>query len=288
MEIKLAERAGTCHGINRALEMASEAIRQSIISGNPIYMLEMMTHNPQTVKEFQERGVILVHSVDDISENTGTVLLRAHGVTPETIAAVQGKGLTAVDTTCTNVLKTYGIVADLNESGHTIVVVGEREHPEVVGIMARAGSRAIVVQTPDDLPESFENDDLVGVVSQTTQTAEAFDAIITALKARGITPEIHNTRCDATRERQEAAIKLAKTVDIMIVIGGHESSNTNALAKLCSESCNTHHIESLDELDSDWFAGVESVGITAGASTPPEQVDVVQRRIEEIAENQAA
>jgi 4-hydroxy-3-methylbut-2-enyl diphosphate reductase len=159
------------------------------------------------------------------------------------------------------------------------VVVGELGHPEVEGIRAYAGDNAIVVQEPSDLPETLASDH-IGIVVQTTQVPEALNAIINALRERGVTPIVRNTICFATKQRQEAAIELAATVDVMLVVGGRNSGNTTRLAKLCQTVCSrTHHIEGVTELDDSWFIGAEVVGITAGASTPENQTIAVERAL---------
>ena len=280
MEVKRAEHAGFCKGIARALELAREAIEKNPPPNN-VAMLGELTHNPGAVAELEAQGARVVDSIDEV--DSGTVITRAHGVPPEVITAAEAKGLEVVDTTCKRVKTVQKIVRWLSENDYTVVIVGEPEHPEVVSVKARAGDNAIVIQSPDDLPSDFSSNAQIGVVSQTTQTAEAFDAVVDTLKDRGIVPKVYKTRCNATKERQDAAIELAKRVDVMLVIGGPKSSNTAKLAEVSREFCSeTYLIQGPDDVNSAWFNGVESVGITAGASTPEEQIFAVENHLRTI------
>jgi 4-hydroxy-3-methylbut-2-enyl diphosphate reductase len=218
--------------------------------------------------------------VDDVQ--SGILVLRSHGVTPQVVEAALSKGLSVVDATCPHVSKAQQAAQELREQGYTVVVVGERGHPEVEGISAYAGADALVVQEAADLPDVLQSD-RVGLVVQTTQSRDALQAIITALEERGITPEVHDTVCFATRQRQEAAYSLATEVDVMLVVGGRNSGNTRRLAELCAKVCKkTHHIERPEELRADWFEGAKSIGITAGASTPESQIVAVEERLHQL------
>ena len=270
MEIKRAKHAGFCFGVRRSIDMANEAIRT--YGRDRVVAFGELVHNPQIIKEL---GIRVVNSINEIPEGVTAVITRAHGVPPEVIAAAEDKGLVVVDTTCQRVKKAQLAAQELDEMGRTVVIVGELGHPEVVGVQAYAGDNAIVVQSPEELP-AFSDDVEIGVVSQTAQTAEVFCAVVDALKGPGIVPEVYDTRCNANKERQDAAIELAKRVDVMLVIGGPKSSNTANLAKISSEVCSTYLIQGPDDINSAWFDGVKSVGITAGASTPEDQIAAVE------------
>jgi 4-hydroxy-3-methylbut-2-enyl diphosphate reductase len=178
------------------------------------------------------------------------------------------------------VAKAHKAAQELYEQGNLVVVVGELGHPEVEGIRAYAGDDAIIVQEPSDLPEVLPSTK-IGIVVQTTQAEVALDAVVAALEALGITPTVRNTICFATKQRQEAATALAKEVDVMLVVGGRNSSNTTRLAELCKSVCpSTHHIETPSELDAAYFKDAEKIGITAGASTPESQIIAVERTLE--------
>lgn len=277
MKVVRAAYAGACYGVQRALDLALKAVED----GGCAYTLGPLIHNPQVVAQLAECGVRAVDSVEDVA-GAGTVVIRSHGVTPEVKRSVAACGLPLVDATCPHVARAQRAAADLAEQGRHVVVVGEAGHPEVEGLVAcarEAGAPVSVVAGPDDLPETLEGP--VGVVVQTTQTREALDAVVAALEERGVQLLVKNTICFATRQRQEAAAALAGEVDAMVVIGGRNSSNTTRLADICAAACSrTHHIESPDEIDPAWLAGCGAVGVTAGASTPEEQIEAVATLLE--------
>jgi 4-hydroxy-3-methylbut-2-enyl diphosphate reductase len=240
-----------------------------------VHTLGPLIHNPQVVSELRERGVAEAHSLAEVDE--GILVIRSHGVAPAVIDEARQKGLQVVDATCPHVSKAHRAAHQLREKGYLVMVVGELGHPEVEGIRAYAGDGAIVVQDPSDLPDKLTSDK-IGIVVQTTQAPSVLDEIVAALRKRGISPLVRNTICFATRQRQEAATELAKTADVMLVVGGRNSGNTTRLAQLCQAACpRTYHIESEAELEPVWFEGAEIVGITAGASTPENQIIAVEQ-----------
>jgi 4-hydroxy-3-methylbut-2-enyl diphosphate reductase len=280
MKIVRSRYAGACYGVERALSLVNDA---AIKHTAPVYTLGPLIHNPQVVSELRERGVEQADTVEQVEQIEGGILvIRSHGVAPAVIERARGAGLQVVDATCPHVSKAHDAARQLREQGYLVVVVGELGHPEVEGIRAYAGDEAVVVQEPSDLPTNLASD-RVGVVVQTTQAAGALEAIVSALQKRGITPAVRNTICFATRQRQDAAKELAGSADVMVVVGGRNSGNTTRLAQLCRAACSrTHHIESPTELDPTWFKGAGTVGITAGASTPENQIIAVEQALGEI------
>ena len=210
-----------------------------------------------------------------------SVVIRSHGVTPDVLDDVEAAGFALVDATCPHVSRAQRAAAELAREGCRVVVLGEARHPEVEGLTAwarEAGGKVDVVAGPDDIPAGLY--DPIGVVAQTTQRRENLDAVVAALRERGLDPLVKNTICSATGQRQQAAAELAGQVDAMVVIGGRNSSNTTRLAEICAQACpRTHHVESADELDPAWFAGCARVGVTAGASTPEDQIAAVEARL---------
>lgn len=293
MEVIRAKRAGACYGVQRALDMADEVIAD----GSRAYTLGPLIHNPQVVADLAARGAEAVGSVEDIcwegaaagdasaegsasaAGDVPAVVIRSHGVTPQVLAAVEDRGFTVVDATCPHVSRAQHAAAELAGEGCRVIVVGEAGHPEVEGLTAwaeEAGGKVDVVAAPEEIPEGLY--DPVGVVAQTTQRRENLEAVVAALRAAGLEPIVKNTICSATRQRQEAAADLASAVDAMVVIGGRNSSNTTRLAEVCALTCpRTFHIESADELDPAAFAGCRRVGVTAGASTPENQIAAVEK-----------
>lgn len=292
MEVIRAKRAGACYGVQRALDMADEVIAD----GGRAYTLGPLIHNPQVVADLAARGAEAVSSVEEIrwegaaaagapadgvvltNANAPSVVIRSHGVTPQVLAAVEDRGFSVVNATCPHVSRAQHAAAELAAEGCRVIVVGEAGHPEVEGLTAwaeEAGGKVDVVAAPEEIPEGLY--DPVGVVAQTTQRRENLEAVVAALREAGLAPIVKNTICSATRQRQEAAADLASAVDAMVVIGGRNSSNTTRLAEVCALTCpRTFHIESADELDPAAFAGCRRVGVTAGASTPENQIAAVE------------
>lgn len=263
MKIKVAEQAGYCYGVERALRMTGEAAESR---RKPIHTLGPIIHNPQVVEGFAAKGV---RQVSDISEvGNGTIIVRTHGVDPVVIEQGRAKGLAIVDATCPFVAKAQQRAAELVAEGYNLIIIGEKEHPEVIGILAHAQGKALVMERVDDVSQVRVGRRL-GVVVQTTQSLENFQQVVAVLAAKAPELKVFNTICNATTRRQQAAEKLAEEADIMIVVGGKNSANTSRLAQICRATGTvTHHIETAKELDSAWFKGAKVVGLTAGASTP--------------------
>lgn len=275
--ILVAEHAGVCYGVERALNKAYEAAGQATA---PVNTLGPLIHNPRVVRELEDAGVGLAVSLSDCKG--GTVVVRAHGVVPQTIEDARDRGLEVVDATCPYVKKVHHAASRLSAEGYQVLVVGESGHPEVEGIMGHAGHGARVVSDVEDI-DGLELGDRVGVVVQTTQTDERLAQVSAALVARCREVRVVNTICKATHERQQSAAALACSVDAMIVIGGKNSGNTRRLYQICAESCaRTYHIESSDELDPAWFDACSRVGVTAGASTPAAHINQVIELLREL------
>lgn len=279
MKVLKAEHAGACYGVQRALDLAYRAAR----AGKPTCTLGPLIHNPQVVADLKAAGVDAVERVADIPG--GTMVVRSHGVVPEVIEEARERGLEIVDATCPHVARAQKAAARLAAEGRFVVVVGEAGHPEVEGICAHAraagGDVAAVVDAADLPAAATCAGARVGVVVQTTQSREVFERVVSALRERGVDLEVKDTVCTATRHRQDAAAALAGRADAFVVIGGRNSSNTTRLHEICSALCErSYHVESADELDPAWFAGCDTVGVTAGASTPESQIATVVARLE--------
>ena len=277
--IVVARYAGYCYGVERALRIAEEA---GVELAPPIYTLGPLIHNPSVVRRLARRGVA---AVDDLSEvESGTVIVRTHGVDPEVIAAARARGLAVIDATCPFVNVAHQKAEVLRERGYVPVILGERDHPEVVGLTAWAGPKAIVVEDADELRLRDVRNKRVGVVVQTTQTRDNLARLVGRLAPAARETLVFNTICDATGRRQTAAQKLAGAVDVVIVVGGRNSANTTRLASLCRViQPRTWHIETAAELEAGWLAGARRVGVTAGASTPEDEIQAAVERIRELA-----
>ena len=263
VSIEIARNAGACYGVNRALEMA----RGAADNPGPVHTLGPLIHNPRVVDDLTIQGVAVADTLDEAGG--GTLVLRSHGTAPQIVDEATKRGFTVVDATCPYVSKVQRKARQLAEAGYAVVIIGEPGHAEVEGIRAWGGEAVVAVadvpgKLPDDLPSK------VGVVIQTTQSADRVDAVLDALRGRVDELRVEETVCFATQERQAAAAELSARVELMIVIGGRNSGNTRRLYEICKARCEaTHHIE--------------SIGITAGASTPQEHIDAVRDRVRELA-----
>ncbi len=275
-EVLIADEAGACYGVERALKMAKETAEKA---EGPVHTLGPLIHNPVVVSELTEKGVTVVE--DPAVGPKATLLLRTHGVTPEVEEAARQSGAEVLDATCPFVKKVHKAVERLDHEGYQVIIVGEQGHPEVEGTLGHA-PEALVVASAEDLDGVLIRH-RVGVVVQTTMAKAVLDQVVNALTDRADEVLVLNTICSATSKRQSAAATLAQEVELMLVIGGRSSANTTHLAQICSEVCaNTHHIETAGELDPSWFEGINRVGVTAGASTPRTQIDEVVTAVKQL------
>lgn len=261
LEVILADYLGFCYGVKRAIKIA----RENAAPDGSACTLGPIIHNPQMVERLKEEGVGTISSLDDMKR--GRVIIRSHGVGPETYARAEAMGLECVDATCPHVKKAQLSAKELAEEGRFVVIVGEKEHPEVQSIVQWAGGSVAVVETVAEAAAVLSVPKL-GIVSQTTFSGGRFREIVSALLDKSRDIRVMRTICTATDQRQHAARELASKVDVMIVIGGKNSANTTRLAQLCAKTCRTYHIETAEELQLAWFDNIEKIGITAGASTP--------------------
>ena len=261
MEVILAEHLGFCYGVKRAIEIA----RQNASTDGTSSTLGPIIHNPQMVERLKNEGVGTVSSLDEMED--GLVIIRSHGVGPKVYEEAESRGLELVDATCPHVKKAQLSAKLLSEEGYTVVIVGEKNHPEVKSIFEWTAHGAHIIETEAEA-EALPRIGKLGIVSQTTFSGEKFRSIVSCLLEKSREIKILRTICTATDLRQEAALELAKKVDVMIVVGGKNSANTSRLAQLCATKCKTYHIETVAELQDEWLDHVNKIGITAGASTP--------------------
>lgn len=269
MEILIAKSAGFCFGVKRATQMAFDAAD----SYRSLQSLGPLIHSPQMVAKLESRGIRVCTRVDEADGEA--VVVRSHGVTAEEFAALKRCGKTIVDATCPFVTKAQKYAAELSRDGYLLVLVGEAHHPEVQGIVSYASGEVVVVAGPEEAGE-LSKSRKIGIIAQTTQSIENFRAIVGVCLEKTRQLKICNTICDATSVRQEEAVTIAGQVDLMLVVGGYNSANTTRLAGLCRErGALTYHVETADEIEPLWFAGVKRVGLTAGASTPQFLIDEI-------------
>ena len=261
MRIRRARSAGFCFGVRRALEHAGRAVE----AYGPVCSLGELIHNPDVVADLRRKGVAVI---DDLSEARGRpVLIRSHGVAPEVFNSAREQGIVIIDTTCPFVRRVQERAEELTQQGYQVVVIGSAEHPEVRGILGWTGYKAVVVYDRDDI-ERLPFVEKLGVLSQTTQTRERLYRVAGELVGKAREVRIYDTICRASLARQEEATAIASQVSMMVVIGGRNSANTCELAEICRRCVPTVHIENAAELDPSLLKGMNSVGVTAGASTP--------------------
>ncbi len=279
MEVIVAEHAGFCFGVTKAVETVYEQIEKE---NSNIYTYGPIIHNETVVSDLEKKGVKVIESVDELEGiGSGTVVIRSHGVTKEVHQKLEQSGLNVIDATCPFVKRIHRIVEEESKKGKSIIVVGSESHPEVEGIVSYATGPVYVVDSPEKAME-FEGDRKLEytVVSQTTFNKNKFQETIEIFKNVGYNINIVNTICNATDERQTEAEKIASRADAMIVIGGTHSSNSRKLYEICANKCtNTYFIQTLDDLHLEIPKSAKLIGITAGASTPKNIIEEVQKHV---------
>lgn len=280
MEVKIAKNAGFCFGVKRAMNMAWDELENK--NDNKVYSLGPLIHNKQAVDKYKEKGLLEMDSLDKVP-NDSKLIIRSHGVAEDVYVQSESKNMDIVDTTCPFVKKIHEIVKEFSNNGYKIIIVGNANHPEIVGINGWCNNEAFVVNSEEDVDNiPFNNNDKYCVVSQTTANLEHFDKIVEKINSKTNNLTVKNTICFATKQRQLSAIDLAKEVDCMVVIGGKHSSNTQKLVNICKNIVPTFSIETKEELQKDMFEGFKVAGVTAGASTPDWIIDEVIEYLKEI------
>ncbi len=278
MRIMLAKNMGMCFGVKRALEIAERALERN--KGKKIHTYGPLVHNKEVISGLEKKGAKIAGSVGDV-EKGAVLIIRAHGVSDKDIGKAKEKGIEVVDATCPFVAKAKQAAQDMEKEDFKVVILGQKEHPEVIGI-AESLSDPVIVTDAEDVKNLAGNKECnkLGLISQTTQSEKVFNDVVKEFKKLDNGARIEKTICSATSERQESAKETAKKSDIMIVVGGKNSANTKKLVEICSGITETKHIENVSGLEKAWFDGKEAVGITAGASTPGWIIDDVVRTIE--------
>lgn len=281
MEIILAKNAGFCFGVKRALSFIERAYNES--NSEPLYTLGPLIHNRQVIEKLSRKGIKSINSLDEAER--GRLVIRSHGVGPTLKKQAEAK-FEVIDATCPFVAKAQKLAAQMAKEGYQVVIFGDKNHPEVIGLTEWAGPEAIVVRDENDA-RTAPIGNKVALLAQTTQRPEHLKVIENVLKTRVKELVVLDTICSATRERQDAAKALAEEVDVMIVIGGKHSANTNKLVSICrGTKTPTYHIEEALELQPHWFKNADKVGVTAGASTPDWIIEEVLQRMAEFVQEE--
>ncbi|MBO8126690.1 MAG: bifunctional 4-hydroxy-3-methylbut-2-enyl diphosphate reductase/30S ribosomal protein S1 [Firmicutes bacterium] len=286
LKITLAESAGYCPGVAKAVNLALETASQS---EGKVHSLGPIIHNPQAVEYLRSKGVEVAEELEDL-ESGSRLLIRSHGLPPKKIESAREMGLEIVDATCVFVKRAQKYAEVLYQEGYKVCVIGDYNHPEVIALVAHTNDTAVVIRGPDDIDSlELSRTDKVGVIAQTTQQMANFVACITKLLSRVAEVRAFSTICPASTERQAEARKLAQQNEVVLVVGGKNSANTTNLANIArAEGARTYHIESADEIRPEWFRGINTVGITAGASTPSWIIEGVIARMEEMKDLQTS
>ena len=277
MKVVVADQAGVCFGVKRALDLVTSEAEKS----GGLATLGPLIHNPQVVSNLENRGVRVVKSVSEVE--SGSIAMPSHGVPSDVMKTAADAGLNVIDATCPFVANVHTRVQALAADGYFVVVVGDAGHSEVKAIKSAAGENSIVVSSAKEADNIDWAGKKVGIVSQTTQTSERFGEVVGKIAAKAKEIVAYNTICYATHDRQSAAQNLAPQVDAMFVVGGRNSANTNRLAEICEHSgVPTYHIETGDEIVEEWVKGMLVVGLTAGASTPEWIITEAKERLEKL------
>ncbi len=281
MRISIAKTAGFCMGVRRAVDMALDLNRQN--PPMPIVTYGPLIHNPQTLDLLESRGIKQQNSLEAIED--GTVVIRAHGISPQERLRLEEKKLNVVDATCPRVTRVQALINKHAQKGDFCIIVGDEDHPEVRGLIGFATSGALVISGPQmtdrlvNIPSGVE----LCIVAQTTQEPEKFEQIVKLLKDKGLKLNVYKTICDSTRKRQNEVKELAQGVDMVIVVGGKGSGNTNRLTDVATENClRVLHVETADEIHTTDLSGINRLAVTAGASTPNWQIRSVIDKIKQI------
>ncbi|UCC80026.1 MAG: 4-hydroxy-3-methylbut-2-enyl diphosphate reductase [Candidatus Zixiibacteriota bacterium] len=279
LNIYLARARGFCMGVERSISMAEKAREE--IEGD-ITILNEIVHNNSVVAELERKGIARTTNLDDIKN--GTLIISAHGVAPSVIEKARKIGLNVIDSTCPLVKVIHKSADYFINRNFTVLVHGDPNHDEMKGVKGRNPEKVHVIKEitkPEDLPDI---DGKVALISQSTQSLELFEKAAELVRQKYPEAKIKNTICDATRKHQAAIIELAPRVDLVLVVGSQTSANSKRLVSISKKTgTETYLIDSAEELEPEWFSGIENVGITAGASTPDKIISQVVERIKDIA-----
>ena len=271
MEVLKITPRGYCHGVVDAFRIAKRVREET---SGPVHMLGMLVHNTHATDDLQQQGIALVDQPDRFAGlsqiNGGTVIFTAHGVSPQVKQRAVELGLTPIDATCSDVVRTHELVADLAGKGYEVVYIGRKGHPEPEGVMGEAPGKVHLVQEPEDIDALDLKGDRIAVTCQTTLSVWDTEDLIDRVKVRYPQAEVHNEICRATQERQEAAVEAAQHVDLVIVVGSPRSSNSLRLVEVVKKLGQkpAYLVDNMEDLDLAWFKGAHKVGVTSGASTP--------------------
>ena len=276
MEITVGEHAGFCFGVRRAVDRAFECAGEKL----PCVTLGPLIHNPQEVERLARAGVQSVDSLDEVLPGQ-TVIIRSHGVVPEVYERCKALGIPVIDATCPHVAHIHQLVGEYSERGGAVIIVGEAEHPEVIGIAGWAKGDVFILPDEEAARRAALPDRAL-IVAQTTIRREQFERVLAVVKERVAGLTVRRTICAATSQRQQEAERLSKEADVMIIVGGRNSSNTQKLLGTCALRCaRSILVQTPEDVPQGFIRAGDRVAITAGASTPQWLLEQVRKRVEE-------
>ncbi|MBT3756632.1 MAG: 4-hydroxy-3-methylbut-2-enyl diphosphate reductase [Candidatus Cloacimonetes bacterium] len=260
MSVRIAKNSGFCFGVKRAIKVALKTSKDN----HEIVTLGPIIHNPQMVAKLEQENIIKVDKLEEI-EGRPTII-RSHGVKKEILNKLEQNNIEIINATCPYVSKTQDYAKSLSEDGYELIIMGDRNHPEVKALRSYVDKEVMIVANASELADKqFKK---VGIISQTTRRVEDLQELVKKIVPQSHEVRVINTICNATTIRQNSTLALAKESDVMIVVGGKNSSNTKMLAKICESFVKTYHIEVAGEIDKKWLNDKQDIGLTAGASTP--------------------
>lgn len=280
MRIILARQAGFCAGVKRAIDIAEECCDQEY----SFYSLGPLVNNDEVVRRLESRGIIPIETLEQVNP-PNRLIIRSHGASRGLLLEAQSKGIEIIDATCPLVKQVHELVASLRGEGYDIVIFGDINHPEVQGILGWCDNKALVINDVNQVSQ-IKPGQKIAIVSQTTKDENKFYDLVEAIKLKTGEVKVYNTICAATKKRQQAARELAQEVELILVIGDRKSSNTTTLLRECQNTgVKSYQVQNAEEIEPDWFEGVSTVGITAGASTPDWIIKEVMDRMTLLEEN---
>ncbi len=276
MEVRIAEDSGFCFGVKRAVELSREAVKKY---GKPVYTFGELIHNKYFIRELENEGIFVKNKIDEIS-NQDVIIIRAHGIPPETEEEIKNRAKILIDGTCPLVKNVHKNIKKIIESNMVPVIIGKKGHPEVIAEMGYAEGKGILISSIEEAKDIDFSKLSVGIVSQTTFPPDKVKEIINYIVSNSKKSRIYDTICSATLMRQRSSIKLAEEVDVIFVVGGKHSSNTRTLYEMLKNvNTNTYHIENSEEVKKFELKNYKIIGITGGASTPQEMMYEVKEKI---------
>jgi len=283
MNVEIAKYSGYCFGVKRALDITEKILKEYKNNNVKIYSLGQIIHNTGVVDKLLKKGLIIAADESEITPGS-VFIVRSHGMGPEILKRLKAKNIKIINATCPFVKKAQSKAKMLSSKGYYLVIIGSKNHPEVIGISEHVKNKNSVVIIEDEKDiDVLKKNNRIGIVVQTTSTIEKFQLIVSKILGKGKEILIENTICNTTKNRQNSTKELAKKVDVMIIVGGKNSANTAHLVEISKKyNSRTYYIENYKELNLDWVKDGENVGISGGASTPLEDIFNVKKIIEKI------